>query len=42
MEYIWKKPLDILGKNYGIHRAKIMGTTMGYICQKQWDIYDKN
>ena len=41
-------PLDILRKtkgyirqNYGIYRTKIMGYTMGYICQKLWDIFDK-
>ena len=38
-------PLDILSKtmgrlrqNYGIYWKKIMGYTMGYICQKLWDL----
>ena len=29
-------------QNYGICRVEIMGHTMGYICQKLWDIFDKN
>ena len=28
-------------QNYGIYRANIMGYTMGYICQKLWDIFVK-
>ena len=42
IEYIKQKLRDVLGKIMGLYRAKIIGNTMGYICQKLWDILDKN
>ena len=39
IECIKQKLRVYIRQNYGIYRANIMGYTMGYICQKLWDIF---